>query len=200
MNPILVNIPEIIETPRLKLIMPMAGLGEALHEAMTDGYYDYVKWLAWPKKKPTIKDVELNCRKHHAEFIMRSHIRYIIIDKATNQVVGRCAYPPMQTKWYIPQFGVSYFIRKSQRSKGFAIESAQALAITAFRLYDAKKVSLHCDIKNVNSLKVPSSLNFELEFTQKGSWPSTDENLATINTYSVFYEQDLPELDISFQF
>ena len=200
MNEILADIPKIIETQRLKLERPRAGLGEELHAAIIDGYDDYIKWLCWPKDKPTIQDVELDCRKHHAEFILRSCIRYIITDKQTNLVVGRCAYPPVQAKWYVPQFGISYFIRKTQRSKGFATESSCALAISAFRFLKAKKVEIHCDVKNKDSIKIPTKLNFELEFTQKGSWPSTDEKLATTNTYSIFSEQDLPKLDINFEF
>lgn len=45
MNRILIDLPEIIETPRLKLQMPKAGFGEKLYQAIVDGYDDYVRWL-----------------------------------------------------------------------------------------------------------------------------------------------------------
>lgn len=113
MNHILIDLPEVIETPRLKLKMPKAGFGEKLHQAIVDGYDDYVRWLGWASNAPTIGSVEEDCRKHHAEFILRNFIRYIITDKLTGGVLGRCAFPSFQTTWSIPQFGISYFIRKS---------------------------------------------------------------------------------------
>jgi hypothetical protein len=42
MNRILINLPEVIETSKLKLQMPKAGYGENLYHSMMDGYEDYV--------------------------------------------------------------------------------------------------------------------------------------------------------------
>ena len=78
MNKILIDLPEIIETPRLKLQMPKAGFGEKLHDAISDGYEDYVKWLNWPATPPLKQAVEEDCRKHMAEFILRDFIRYLV--------------------------------------------------------------------------------------------------------------------------
>ena len=89
MNRMLVNLPEIIETPRLILQMPKAGFGEQLHYAMRDGYEDYVQWLNWSVKMPSVETVEEDCRKHHAEFILRDFIRYLIIDKETGEIVAQ---------------------------------------------------------------------------------------------------------------
>ena len=133
MSKILIDLPEVIETPRLKLQMPCAGFGEKLHAAICDGFEDYVKWLNWPATIPTVDMLEEECRKHHAEFILRDFIRYLIIDKTTEDVIGRCALPSFQANWMIPQFGISYFIRKSQRSKGYATEAVHALSLLAFQ-------------------------------------------------------------------
>ncbi len=194
MNKILVDLPELIETPRLKLQMPKAGFGKKLHEAIIDGYEDYVKWLSWPSIKPSIESVEEDCRKHHAEFILREFIRYIIIDKKSNDIIGRCAFPSFQANWQIPQFGVSYFIRKTQRGNGFASEAALAMTFLAFKILKAKKVEIYCDSENTASTKVPLKLGFQLEYTKKGGWPRQDDKLAILQTYSIFSEQDLPEM------
>lgn len=192
MKPILFDIPEIIETPRLKLQMPKAGFGEKVHAAIMDGYDDYIKWLSWPATPPTVEAVEEDCRKHHAEFITRDWIRYLIIDKASGEILGRCGFPPFQSNWAIPQFGISYFIRKSQRAKGYATETSHAMTLLAFNTLKAKKVEIHCDTENLASMMVPMKLNFALEYTQKGSWPRPDGELATIRTYSIFSLKDLP--------
>ena len=194
MNKILINLPAQIDTPRLKLLMPQAGFGEILYEAFKDGYEDGVKWLTWPEVLPNAQALEEECRKHHAEFILRDFIRYLIIDKASNMVIGRCAYPSFQAKWNIPQFGISYFIRKTQRSKGYASEAVHALALLAFRTLQAKKLEIYNDAENKASAQVALKLGFKLEYVQKGGWPRPDGELATLQTYALFSEKELKEV------
>jgi ribosomal-protein-serine acetyltransferase len=192
MTPLLLNLPEKIETPRLLLLMPQAGFGEKLHQAIVEGYEDYIKWLNWTPLSPTIQSVEEDCRKHHAEFILRDFIRYIIVEKSSNQVVGRCAFPSFQANWFIPQFGVSYFIRRSQRMRGYGTEAVHAMTVLAFRALKARKVEIYCDSENVASCRIPEKLNFQLEYTQRGGWPRPDGQLAELKTYSLFTEEPLP--------
>lgn len=196
MNRILIDLPETIETPRLTLQMPKAGFGQMLHQAIIDGYDDYVMRLNWSSTIPTIDSIEEECRKHHAEFLLRDYIRYIITDKATGNVVGRCAFPSFQANWSIPQFGISYFIRKSKRSNGYATEATHAMSLLAFKALKARKLEIYCEAENIASAKVPLRLNFKLEYTQKGGWPRADGELATLQTYSLFSIDDLPTLEI----
>ena len=42
----------------------------------------------------------------------------------------------------------SYFIRQSQRGKGFATEAAHAMALLAFKILKARKVEIYCDAEN----------------------------------------------------
>ncbi|MDP3532744.1 MAG: GNAT family N-acetyltransferase [Alphaproteobacteria bacterium] len=153
---------------RLLLQMPKAGFGEKLHEAILDGYETAKAWLNWPDTLPTALKVEEDCRNHHAEFILRTFIRYIIIEKATSKIVGRCAFPSFQANWAIPQFGISYFIRKDSQSKGYATEAAHAMAVLAFQTLKARKVEIYVDAENLASCRVPEKLNFKHEYTQKG--------------------------------
>ncbi|MBS0186194.1 MAG: GNAT family N-acetyltransferase [Proteobacteria bacterium] len=196
MNPILINIPETIETSRLKLVIPKAGFGKSVHEAILDGYEDYVKWMRWPSQPPSIESVEEDCRRQHAEFILRTFLRYLIIDKETSMVLGRCGFPSFQSDWQIPQFGISYFIRKSQRGKGYGTESVHALASLAFKFLKARKLEIYCDVDNKNSIKIPLKLNFEHEYTQRGGWLRENAELSVLNVYSLFSEKDLPSLKV----
>jgi RimJ/RimL family protein N-acetyltransferase len=194
MKPILLDLPERIETSRLILQMPKAGLGTKLHSAIIDGYEDYVRWLAWSPTIPDIESIEEECRKHHAEFILRDFIRYIILDKTTDNVIGRCAFPSFLVNWIIPQFGISYFIRKSKRNQKYAIEAVHAMTFLAFHTMQAKKVEICCDAENLASIKVALNLGFKLEYTQKGGWPRLDNKLAELKTYSIFSEKDLTNI------
>ncbi|MBA4117481.1 MAG: hypothetical protein C0514_01100 [Candidatus Puniceispirillum sp.] len=144
---------------------------------------------------PTAQMLEEECRRHHADFILRDFIRYLIIEKSTHEVVGRCALPSFQANWSIPQFGVSYFIRKTKRDRGFATEAVRALALLAFEVLQAKKVEIYCDAENTPSTKIPLKLGFKLEYSQKGGWPRNDGQLANLQTYALFSQDDLLPLD-----
>ncbi|MGX6960743.1 MAG: GNAT family N-acetyltransferase [Rickettsia endosymbiont of Pentastiridius leporinus] len=109
--------------------------------------------------------------------MLRNCIRYLIIDKTTDNIVGRCAFPHFQAGWLVPQFGISYFIRKSQRSKGYATIATHIMALLAFRILHAKKVEIHCDAENLASIQIPLKLGFKLEYTQKGGWLRQDNTL-----------------------
>ena len=199
MNKILLDIPETIETSRLVLRMPQAGDGPAVHAAIMDGYEDYAKWLSWPQTPPTQEAVELECRKGQAEFILRDFVRYVIFEKDTGMVVGRCAFPPFQTNWAIPQFGISYFIRKNKRGNGYATEAAHALVVIAFKVFKARKVEIYCDAANKASIRIPDKLGFTLEYTQRGGWLHPDGELAQLQTYSLFSPDALLSLELSWK-
>lgn len=196
MSSLLIDFPETLESSSIILQMPKAGYGESLHQAILDGYEDYVQYLNWSPVPPTKEMVEEDCRKHHAEFILRSFIRYLIIEKETMKIVGRCAFPSFQANWQIPQFGISYFIRRNSRNKGYATAASCMMAYLAFEKLCAKKLEIYCDAENVASTKIPLKIGFELEYTQRGGWPRSDGKLAELQTYSIFSKESLPELKI----
>lgn len=194
MEKIFIDLPETIETERLILQMPKAGFGLKLHEAIIDGYPDYIKWLSWSKTVPTIEMIEEECRRHHADFILREFIRYLIIEKDTQRIVGRCAFPSFQANWSIPQFGISYFITQNCRKNGYASEASQAMVELAFDVLSAKKVEIFCDSENVASTMIPKKLGFALECVTKGGWPRHDRTLANLQCYALFSKNDLIKL------
>lgn len=151
------------------------------------------KWFNWSAAFPTKEAVELDCRQQHAQFILRQDIRYLIIDKMSGEVVGRCALPSSQAVWSIPQFGVAYFVRASRRAQGVATEASHALTLLAFNILQAKKVEICADGENEASRRVPEKLNFELEYQKKGGWPRVDGQLANLLVFSVFSPADLPK-------
>ena len=191
MDKILIDLPETIQTQRLILQIPKAGFGRKLHAAINDGYEDYIKWLHWSKAIPTAERLEQECREHHAKFILRELIRYLIIDKQSLEVLGATAFPIPQLIWQVPQFGISYFIRKSARAKGYATEAAHAMTLLAFRNLNAKKLEIHCEDDNTASKKIPSALGYKLEYNRRGGFPRADGMLANLQTYSIFSESDL---------
>jgi RimJ/RimL family protein N-acetyltransferase len=198
-KPIMKHVPEHIITPHLELRVPRAGDGVKVHEALIDGYEDYVYWLNFPETVPTVEAVEEDCRKHAAEFILRNNIRYLIINKQTQEVMGRCSIPSCQSNWKIPMFGISYFIAKRFRGNGYASETVNALTRMAFEVLNALKVQVKADPDNVASAKIPQRLGFELEAKQKGEWFRKDKPLAEVYTYALFDLKSLRPLVVRYE-
>lgn len=53
MNKLLIDIPELIATPPLKLAMPKAGFCNKLYKAIKESHKNYVKCLGGPSKLPS---------------------------------------------------------------------------------------------------------------------------------------------------
>ena len=109
---ILTDLPTQITTDRLILRPMQPGDGVAIHQAVLDGYDQFVTHLGWPKTPPTIDDVEYETRLDAAKFITREQLRFVIIERATQTIIGRIAYPAPLCMWSIPNLGISYFLRK----------------------------------------------------------------------------------------
>lgn len=198
MNKILVDVPVKIETSRLILTVPKAGMGQGLFNAIQDGYDEYNKWLNLrnhDQPELTAISVEKECRQHHADFILREYIRYIILDKLTKEILGYTSFPAWQSNWTIPQFEIDYFIRKTARGKGCATEATHVMTLVGFEFLKARKIEIYCDSENQASCRVPEKLNFEWECTQRGGWPRQDQSLAELRTYVMFDQKDLPTMD-----
>jgi RimJ/RimL family protein N-acetyltransferase len=198
-NRILLDIPITVITPRLILRVPHAGDSIAVHDAILDGYEDYIQWLNWPNQPPTVNEVEEQCRRHHAEFILRQDMRYLICDKTSGTILGRCAFPAQLTVWAIPQFGISYFVRRSSRHQGIATEASLSLTRLAFEFMNARKIEIHVDAENKASRAIPEALNFKLEAAKRGGWPRYDGTLGEFLSFAMFDLKELPSLELQFK-
>lgn len=198
MEPILLDLPVPIETPRLVLRPSESGDGEQLHRAILDGYEDHVRWLARSKQPPTLLEAEKEARQHAVDWLSREFIRFVLISKANNKIIGRAGFPPILSDWRVPYFGISYFVSKSTSGQGLCTEAVNALTRYAFGVLNARKVEIKVDTENLASVRVPQKLGFQLEATQRGNWPRSDKaDLAEIQTYSLFDIDSLPALDVT---
>lgn len=184
---ILRDLPIEITTKRLILRVPRGGDGPQLHEAMLDGYEDLVKWVGWNPQPPTVEEVEIESRKHFGQWWTREDMRFVIIEKQSQQIIGRCAYPSFQSNFSVPLFGISYFIRQAARNQGFGTEMLRAMINFAFGLMGARKIQVIVDTTNLASISMCEKLKLIPEVDQVGNWfPYPDETLPTMRTYVSF--------------
>lgn len=196
MNPLLIDLPEQILTPRLVLRPPRAGDGRAMNEAIHETAQDLKLWMPWAQTLPTVTESEINARQAHAKWILRQDLRLHLHDRQTGRFLGGSGLH--QIKWAVPAFEVGFWLRKSAQGQGYISESTTAIARFAFSFLGAKRLALHCDARNAKSRRVAERLGFELEGRLRHEGLSSDGELPRdVLVFSRLNDDGLPPLDVT---
>jgi ribosomal-protein-serine acetyltransferase len=161
-KPILLDLPEKIETPRLIVRCPRSGEGKVVNEAVLESWEDLGPWMPWARgKKPTIDESEENVRIGLTRWITREDLWMFIYDKKSGQYIGGTGLH--RINWDIPAVEIGYWIRTSRSGEGIITESTNALTRFAFEFLKCKRVEIKCSSRNLKSVAVMERLGFERE-------------------------------------
>ena len=161
MQPVLVDLPETIETERLVLRCPRAGDGAALNAAILETLEPLRRFMAWAATPPSLEDSEVYVRGAAATFLTRANLPFLMIRRGTQEVVGQATLPRMD--WTVPRFEIGYWVRQSSEGQGYVSEAVRALTAFAFDTLAAKRVEIRCSHRNVRSQRVAERCGFALE-------------------------------------
>lgn len=162
--PILLELPDSLQSERLELRPPRAGDGALLCAAVSESLTALRRFVAsvpWAAAEPSVEASETYCRQAQASFLTRSDLPFLLFERATGQLVG-CAglHRPV---WATPQLEVGYWCRSSQSGRGFISEAVRTLCSFAFQHLHAMRLELLCDADNQASRRVAERSGFELE-------------------------------------
>lgn len=170
-DPILIDIPVPIITPRLILRPPQIGDGEILHAAIKESFDVLTQWMPWAKEMPTLKESEVVVRQSAANWILRKneepYLPLFMFDKTTHDFVGATGYHHYD--WDVPCIEIGYWIRTSYMGQGLMTEAVQALTQFAFLQLKVKRITITCDPDNIRSRKIPERLGYGLESVIKSN-------------------------------
>ncbi|MDY0744184.1 GNAT family N-acetyltransferase [Paucibacter sp. R3-3] len=163
MNPLLIEVPEKIETERLLIAVPRPGVGPALSAAAAESAELLQTWLHWAQQLPDLEQAEAVVRRQIAEFVLREALRYQIYDRAPEgrQLLGGIGL--LRMDWEVRRFEIGYWIRSSAQGKGYVTEAVLALTKMAFEQLRARRVEIRMDPNNTRSRAVAERCGFELE-------------------------------------
>ena len=161
-DPVLLDLPERLETRRLVLRPPRPGDGAAVNEAVLETIDALQRWMAWSVPTPTAEQSELWCRKSAAEFIERKYFALLLWSREDPaMLVGSSGMRAID--WKVPRFEIGYWVRRRFEGKGYVTEAAHAIARFTFEALGAKRVEIHTDDLNERSWRVAERLGFRLE-------------------------------------
>jgi RimJ/RimL family protein N-acetyltransferase len=195
MNPILIDLPMPILTPRLLIRPTQAGDGKQANEATVESIAELKPWMPWAQKEiPTVEDSEENNRRSMAEWILRTDLRLHLFDRVSGRYVGGSGLHRM--KWEIPSFEIGYWIRTSEANKGLITEATNAVARYAFTQLKAKRVEIRCNSRNEKSARIAVKLGFDLEGTLRNTEIQVGREPGHTLVFAMLSPEKLPPLEV----
>ena len=165
MDPILIDVPERIETERLVLRMPTRGDGAAVNAAIGDSIVGLAPWMPWAGAMPSVDESEVHCRRQQARFILRDDIVFLVYERQAGggegPLVGSTGLHRID--WPLRRFEIGYWRRAGYEGRGLVTEWVRALARMAFDSLGARRVEIRMDDTNERSWRVAERAGFTLE-------------------------------------
>lgn len=174
-NPILLDIPDRIETARLLLRAPQPGDGPVVHASVVETLDDLRRFpasLIWAMGEPRVEKAEEFCRRGAAGWLLRNDFQMLVFHRDSGSHVGNCGLH--RFNWATRVFEIGWWCRRQFQGQGFITEAAAALTEFAFQRLGARWVWCLSDEKNVRSARVAERLGFVCEGTLKSERADPD--------------------------
>lgn len=115
-------------------------------------------WVPWAHDEPQDLQQKVNLlRRFRAEFDRDENFVYGIFSQDESLVIGGTGLHPRVGNDAIE---IGYWIHANHINQGYATEVAAALTKIAFEVNGVKRVEIHCDPRNTNSMAIPRKLGF----------------------------------------
>ena len=165
MDPLLIDVPERLETERLVLRCPRPGDGPAVNRAVTDSLEGLRPWMPWAKNAPSADDSETYCRRMHAKFLLREDLVMLIFERGSDSADGPVlgAVGLHRIDWPTRCFEIGYWRRQGLGGLGIVGEAVQGLARMAWDRLGARRLEIRMDDDNAASRRVAERAGFTFE-------------------------------------
>lgn len=165
MDPLLIEVPERVETGRLVLRPPRRGDGQAVNDAVRASLAELGPWLPWAGTMPSVDESEAHCRRQQARFILRDDFVLLIFARlpggGEGELLGGTGLHRID--WNLGRFEVGYWRKTGCGGRGIVTEAVVALTRMAFDSLAARRVEIRMDDSNAASWKVAERAGFTLE-------------------------------------
>ncbi|WP_261300566.1 GNAT family N-acetyltransferase [Paenibacillus andongensis] len=160
-DPILYTIPESFESKRLFIRAPLWEDGVRVNDAVKESIEELRPWMPWAVNVPTIEESEINIRRSRLQFLDRSDLRLLLIQKETGQLIGSSGLHRID--WQTRKFEIGYWVRTSFGNQGYITEAVEAITNYAVHELQANRIEIRCDGRNTRSSRIAERLGFTLE-------------------------------------
>lgn len=182
-NPLRLEIPELMITKRLQLRCPRVGDGAVIIETVLASLKELKEWMPWASDQYDVKDAEDWCRRATARFALREEASYLIFNRETSRYMGNIS--AFSQGWSVPKFEVGYWLASDQVGHGYMTEAVQAVTAMTFQAYQARRIEIHTDERNQRSRRVAERAGYALEGILRNECRDRDEQLRATCIYAM---------------
>lgn len=192
MDPVMIDLPEEIETERLSIRPCRPGDGQLVKEAIDYSREELKAWLPFAHTIDSAEETEARVRSSYAKFISREDIRLHIFRKSDGNFIGSTGLHRLN--WDIPKVEIGYWIDSRYARQGYMTEAVKGLIQFAFSQLGAKRIEIRCDPDNRPSRAIPERLGFILEGILRNDSLSADgKSLRSTCVFSLLPEDWKPD-------
>lgn len=163
-NPLLIDVPERLQTARLLLRVSQAGDGAVVCEAVRESLDRLRPWMPWAQTAPEPEQQEQHQRRSRAAFLLRDDLTWLMFERlgdGEGLFVGGVGLHRID--WDVPRFEVGYWVRTGFEGQGLVAEAVRALTRLAFDRLAAARVEIRMDGTNLASRRVAERCGYTLE-------------------------------------
>jgi len=186
-RPILIDIPAVVEGPRILLRPWRRGDGPALWDAIDSSRDHLAPWMPWVDDTRNSDDAEEYAIRAGARWHLREDLAVGIFDRETSRVLGGSGLHRIE--WTIRRFEIGYWVRADAEGHGYASETAQLLTRLAFDDLGACRVEIRMDTRNERSRRVPERLGYTLEATLRQAMAAPDGTPVDVHVFALLADQ-----------
>ena len=170
MEPLMLDVPARIDTPRLILRCPTSADAAAQNEAVCESLADLRPYMPWAQAAPTLAQSEAECRRMHAKYLLREDLVMFMFERLDawreGDLVGGTGLHRID--WAQRNFEIGYWCRTGRQRQGYVAEAVQALTRFAFDRLEARRIEIRMDAGNERSWRVAERAGFRLEGVLRG--------------------------------
>lgn len=185
MQPILLDVPDVLHTSRLTIRCPKPGDGPQVYEAVVDALAELRQFpasLPWAVYEPSIEGSEAFARTGFSNFAARRDFPFVMLLRGTQTVVGCGGIH--EPRWAIPAFEVGWWGRTPYLGQGLISEGVEAMLGFAFSALGARRVEAFADDLNDRSCRLCERLGMDYEGTLRHSRAAPDGQLRNTRVYA----------------
>ncbi len=183
LDPVLIDVPEVLQTERLVIRAPRPGDGPMVNAAIRESHAELKPWMPWAQELPTFEQSEAFVRGAAARFASREDLTLLLLERDSLELIGASGLHRMD--WAVRTFEVGYWCRTSRVGRGYIGEAVRGIARMAFSDLEARRLEARMDTLNERSWRVVERLGFLLEGTLRCDSMAPSGEVRDTRVYSI---------------
>lgn len=178
------SFPDPIETDRLLLRGPRPGDGAEVNQAVRESFADLHEWMDWAAYLPDVAETEQRKQEAHAKFLAGEDFSVHAYLKTNNVLVAVAGFHPLN--WSVPSFEIGYWGRYGYQGQGYVTETVRALTRVGLEVFQANRIQICCDERNLRSRRVAELAGYRLEAVLKNEQRAPNGRLRNTLVFAMF--------------